>query len=47
MPKELTNDEDFNNAVNAYQKTIGYEAYQPLSSLLTTLKNLCTLNLQQ
>jgi hypothetical protein len=47
MPKELQNEESFNKAVSLYQTEIVKERYQPLSSLLNTLKSLCLSNSTQ
>lgn len=44
MPKELKEEFNFNKAVQLYREKIGKEPYQPLSSLITTLKNLWTSN---
>jgi hypothetical protein len=41
MPNELKEESIFNKAVALYREKIGKEPYQPLSSLLTKLKNLC------
>ena len=41
MPKELKEEFNFNTAVKLYREQIGSEPYQPLLSLLNTLKNLC------
>lgn len=41
MPKELTEQYKLDIAMKSYQDEIGTEPYQPLESLLNTLKNLC------
>ena len=46
MPDELKDEGNFNKAVSNYQEKIVKEPYQPLSDLLTTLKNLCKSNLE-
>ena len=39
MPKELIDNLDL--AINSYRTEVGTEPYQPLSTLLNTLQNLC------
>jgi hypothetical protein len=47
MPEELKSEEGFQKAVAAYKTEIVKERYQPLSSLLNTLKTLCLSNSTQ
>jgi lipopolysaccharide export LptBFGC system permease protein LptF len=42
MPKLLRSENNFNKATKVYKTQIKKEAYQPLSSLLNTLTNLCS-----
>lgn len=38
------NEQELNNSITQYKKLIGREQFQPLSNLITTLKDLCLYN---
>lgn len=47
MPEELKIQPNFSNAIMKYKHEVGTETYQPLSTLLNKINNLCKSSISQ